>query len=234
MEKLVKDQAANAQNAMILPAPLKDESSDIQLIDLSKPGAFNFNDCEKCFPQPYQERSEKKSRQRHAPKLAVVSVGAYNVSVAKNLADLHRIDESVFKVADNIAELLSTHYGKGFGFVICAFDPSKEIAAHPMGYVCDFEADGRIFVPCRHEHGDGKDSAKFDHFVYSINTDGTAGKTPSELEAKLGQCSSPQMVPTEIFSEGPLSEIIPKIECFRRERIIGPFKNDDLHFGLSN
>lgn len=232
-----REQAEKETNAMILPAPLKDESRDIQLVDLSKPGSFSFDNCEKCFPQPPpRELRSRKAKEKRSGKLEVVAVGAYNVSVAKSIEDLHRIDENVFKVADNIAELLSTHYGKGFGFVICAFDPEKEIAAHPMGYVCDYEADGSIFVPCRHEHGDGeKGDTKFDHFIYSVNTDKSAGKTPSEILGEDGDFSSPEKQPSEVFTEGPLSTIVPKdsIKSFRKKRIFGSFKNDDLHFGLA-
>jgi hypothetical protein len=31
-------------------------------------------------------------------------------------------------------------------------------------------ADGRVFVPCRHEHGHGEEAANFDHKIFSINT----------------------------------------------------------------
>lgn len=39
--------------------------------------------------------------------LEVQTVGSYSVSIAKSLDDLHRIDPSVFKLEDNIAEVLS-------------------------------------------------------------------------------------------------------------------------------
>jgi hypothetical protein len=160
----------------------------VQLLDLSK-DAFKFEDLDKCFPTfiSRHEQEKKKSRSRSAEakshSLVVHQVGAYQMSVAPTLADLTRIDASVFTVPANITELMATHYGSGFAFVICVFDPTKEIKPHPIGYVHDWLAPNRMFVPCRHEHGHGTpEKEHFDHRIYSLNTasEGGAGESPED------------------------------------------------------
>jgi hypothetical protein len=162
----------------------------VQLLDLSK-DAFKFEDLDKCFPTFVPLVQEKLNvasalRGRHA--LEVHQVGAYQMSVAPTLADLNRIDASVFTVPANITELMATHYGKGFAFVICVFDPTKEIKPHPIGYVHDWLAPSKMFVPCRHEHGHGTpEKERFDHRIYSLNTgsEGGAGESPEDTRKNL-------------------------------------------------
>jgi len=121
--------------------------------------------------------------QSNSKHLEVHQVGAYVVSIAKNVDDLRRIDPTVFKVSDTIDQLFRKHYATGFGFIICSFDPSQGVKGHPIGYVHDLLPDGSLFVPCRHEHGHGEQATEtFSHEIYSLNTQGAeAGVTRTEL-----------------------------------------------------
>lgn len=232
------------KNAMILPAPLKQEH-DIVMVDLSDPESFSFSDCEKCFLTARRVQKEywqtESSRGARSAFLEVVSVGAYQVSIAKNLEDIKRIDPSVFKVEENIYHLLSSHYRKGFGFVICCFDPNLGVKAHPIAYVCDKEDNGNLFVPCRHEHGGtDHDTAGFYHYFYSVNTNKESGQSVEEREKEWirykgkpdWEVTLPEKTPRDLFSHGPLKDIVPidDIKSFRRKEMWGRYKNDDLHF----
>jgi len=247
-KELLEKQALEreSQNAMILPVPLRSEESDVELLDLSK-GAFKFDDCDKCFPKKIQPQQQCLSSRSSAPKsskLEVIAVGAYNMSIAKNLDDLYRIDETVFKVDPNVSELLKIQYGKGFGFVICCFDSNKNIEPHPIGYVGDFQKDGTMFVPCRHEHGHGtKDFEQFDHKIYSVNSliptnssaDQNPGQSVDELIQEYGKLVMlPTMKPDDVFSSEVLREVVPGVLAFRRKTISGKFKNTDLSFFVNN
>ena len=100
-------------------------------------------------------------------KLVVRDVGSYRVSLAPCLSDLKRIDPQTFVVPPAIEQLLSTHYSGGrepgesgiyedeagdFSFVVCRFKDA-DVPPHPIGYVHERLADGRLFVPTRHAHG---------------------------------------------------------------------------------
>jgi hypothetical protein len=97
---------------------------------------------------------------------------SYKVSIALSINDLRRIDKNVFSVSPDIdkvcvcvsscsvllfacfnisSQLLSLHYNVGYGFVICVFNASMD--AHPLAFVCDRNADGTLYIPTRHEHG---------------------------------------------------------------------------------
>ena len=176
--------------AMILPFPAHDPNSKVDLIDLHTNKTL-FADLDQCFPRfeaPPKNLREGKSRLA-APlsshKLAVERVGSYNISVAYSIDDLRRIDESVFSVAPNVDTLLAKHYGKGFGFIICAFADNTE--KHPLAYVHDVAPDGKLFVPTRHHHHGDKEeaTAHWDHEIYSYGTAADGGESPAEAETRL-------------------------------------------------
>lgn len=51
----------------------------------------------------------------------------------------------------------------------------------------DLLPDGRLFVPCRHEHGHGtKDKEDFDHEIFSVNTQGEAAGDTRDEKLKMG------------------------------------------------
>jgi hypothetical protein len=153
-------------NAMILPLPLG-KGEKLVPVDLSKVATF-FQQCEQCFEEEEEMKSSSSHRgsnkqDKSKAKLEVIDVGSYKVSLALSLDDLYRIDESVFKVQPDIAELLKVHYGSGFGFAICLFN--KTLKAHPIAFISSLLPDGTLFIPTRHEHGDGSQKAHFDHHV---------------------------------------------------------------------
>jgi len=248
--KLEEKHKAELQNsnAMILPAPLSSEENEIGLLDLSK-GKFDFKKCDDCFPVPLKmtERRSKKAKLASSA-LKVISLGAYNVSIAKNFADLSRIDTDVFKLDLRIANLLENHYAKGFGFVICIFDASKGIEPHPIGYTCDAQPDGSIFVPCRHEHGKGDENVRFDHKIYSVNTlslEANENNSGESVEEALQRCNAlqetgkymtkmPTLFPIDLFSADPFQGMLPPIVSFRRREMIGNFPNTDLNLIVVN
>jgi hypothetical protein len=181
------------ENAMILPFPIRADSKlkePIELIDLSK-CADLIEKMDKAFPE-LKWRSNVKSRSRFAGssqsegKLAVVKVGSYDCSVAKNLGDLRKIDETVFKVSSNVDEVLGKHYSSGFGFLICKL--RAEGKQHPIAYITETAKDGEMFVPTRHEHGDKEEKKPhWDHYIFSSNTTDSkvAGATAAEMTAIL-------------------------------------------------
>jgi hypothetical protein len=235
LEEKQAEERAN-QNAMILPAPLK-EGNKIQVLDLSN-GAFKFDHCDLCFPREakVEKRAFLASALKQKP-LEVISVGAYSVSLALNFADLGRIDETVFKVAPNIEEILRKHYEKGFGFVICCFDPTKKIEPHPIGYISDLEESGSVFIPTRHEHGDeeGNDHlAHFDHKIFSVNSP-SLGESIGDVAKHWGiNGTTPSRSPESLFSAPVFDGLIPEVLQFRRHTIRGKKENTDFHIVISD
>jgi hypothetical protein len=243
-----QEKELHSRNAMILPCPLK-AGSTVQLLDLSK-DAFRFDSLQACFPV-FVEQEREKSRGRsalhgHAKKLEVHQVGAYQMSVALSLPDLARIDPSVFVVAPNIQALMSKHYSNGFGFIICVFDPSKEMKPHPIGYVHDKLSATELFVPCRHEHGHGdQQKERFDHFLYSLGTTaaGEAGQTPAEahvaLEARAkgpvsGIVQTPKTVVEAVINDSAvLKPLLVASTVLRRSILQGMHDNKDLVFTVT-
>jgi len=238
---VAQQEKAKYENAMILPCPLK-TGHKVQLLDLSKDN-FSFERVENFFPKKPATRSRgvlagiDKSHQSH---LEVVEIGEYFVSIAENFGDLKRIDPSVFKVSDNIQNVFSKHYVDGFGFIICAFNPNKKVeGGHPIGYVHDLLPDGKMFVPCRHEHGAYSTKAQehFDHVIYSVNTKkGTdTGDTRDEiLQANPSWSIIEGVTENAALTSDLLAPLYPeKITALRRRRIDGFFKNDDLEFSLA-
>jgi len=238
-------------NAMILPCPLK-AGHDVELIDLSK-DTFSFARLKAWFPAPPSARSVNKSDEKRAPTqqqqapLQVHAVGAYFISVAKELADLRRVDPAVFKVSDNIENVFSKHYSVGFGFIICCFDPSKKLSPHPVGYLHDLLPDGRMFVPTRHEHGGSEEKTMehFDHAIYSANTaPGESGQTKADMLGDRPAIEPPKPTKTLVLkavqSEAgvikckALETHLPEITSLRQRLIRGMYKNDDLVFALAS
>jgi len=235
--------SGGSTNAMILPAPFDHtkQGNEIGLIDLSNEKFSEFfKSLNDCFPTKVNS-----SRGMHfddddgdsllSSKLEVHAVGSYNVSIARNLGDLRRIDESVFKVAPNVDEILSAHYPSGFGFIICCFDPSRGIEGHPIGYVHE-PMGSSLFVPTLHEHGDTGDLAPFDHQLFSLNTKENCGKTPEETSTeftKEGHSQDPpRLKPFHVLHK--LGENLPPIGNLRRLELTGLMKNQDYYFALLN
>jgi len=159
--------------AMILPFPIT-EPKDFEFVDFSDYTSL-FHDLNKLFPTLSRARSMGFATANSfdlddAEPLPVTQVGNYKASVAFSLADLKRLKFDVFNFTPDVVELMSTYYSKGYGFVVCILDQSKEY--HPFGYIHSMREDGRYFVPTRHyHHKDTVDNADWDHEIYVMNCD---------------------------------------------------------------
>jgi len=231
--------AKNTLNAMILPAPLR-QNSKIAVLDLSKLNDL-FKELDRCFPEEEVARSSRMEASDELngssrSYLPVQSVGAYKISLASNISDLRRIDPNVFSVSPNVDKILGQHYSKNFGFVICGFDPSSGIAPHPIGYVHDRLVDDsgnvKLFVPTRHEHGitHGKDdSYDFDHKIFSVNTVGTnCGQSPEEL-LQFNKVPAKQK-PLFVLAQKVFLPFMLPIRVIRRLIVNGSHTNADYTF----
>jgi len=235
---LAANEKAKYENAMILPCPLK-AGAKVQLLDLSKDN-FSFERLESYFPQyvfdSEGDDDEGDGGEDHGA-LEIFEVGAYFVSIAEKLEDLKRIDPKVFKVSANLDLVFQQHYKSGYGFVVCCFNQNKKIEGHPIAYVHDLMSDGKMFVPCRHEHGHGtKEKEAFDHFIYSVNTKGdeASGMSKADLlkEAQY-QMVQKALSENEALASSAMGRFYPQVKMIRRRRIMGKYKNDDLIFTIA-
>lgn len=193
--------SSKARNAMVLPFPIPIEiqpkenaesfaanADVISVFDMKNYKDF-FKQVEALFPQK-EKLSRNASRSAPSKKLEVVQIGDYQLSVARCLADVSKIDKQVFDVSDNLQSILKKNYDKGFGFMICSFTGSVENAT-PIAYThLPYLNGAQYFVPTRHEHGgeDGGDDhlkASYDHNIYAANLSIDASKKKfEELRAK--------------------------------------------------
>lgn len=142
-------------NAMVLPVPLP---NSIEFIDLSNYTNL-FEDCAKCFYNPYRGRSLNLSTNSFNTKddkpLEVFNVGSYQVSLAKNLEQISRVDSRIFKLSDGLKQTLEMFYYQPYwGFIICKLAKGPE-SYHPFGYSHDI-IDNKIYIPTRHYHQEAK------------------------------------------------------------------------------
>ncbi len=171
--------------AMILPIPRGNES--FQMIDTT--GCENmFEKIEDCFPKPLSytnSLSTAKARGFHKQALQVKSCGSYKYSLAPTLSDFDRIDDSVFKLDPDVANLLKEHYNNDFAFLVCKLEKSMKF--HPVAYMHPMPRDAKLFVPCRHYHQGHQhpQGADWDHNIYIIgnNQIGEGASSTADLSA---------------------------------------------------
>ena len=143
-------------NAMVLPVPLP---NSVQFIDLSK-YANLFEDCAGCFYNPYKSKSfgmlsTNSYNTRDDKPLEVFNVGSYQVSLAKSLEQISRVDPRVFKLSTGLKQTLEMFYYQPYwGFIICKLARGSE-SYHPFGYSHDI-IDNKIYIPTRHYHQEAK------------------------------------------------------------------------------
>ena len=138
-------------NAMVLPVPLP---QTLQFIDLSNYVNL-FEDCAKCFYNPYKSKSLSFSTNsvntKDDKQLDVFNVGSYKVSVAMNLEQIGKVDSRVFKLSPGLNQVLNTFYYQPYwGFVICKLNSGPE-SYHPLAYSHQI-IDNKIYIPTRHYH----------------------------------------------------------------------------------
>ena len=138
-------------NAMLLPVP---NPQTVEFHDLSKYKDI-FTDCASCFIKPTSRRLLSNSfafdSYSTEPKLKVFDVGSYKVSLAMNIADLKRVDKSVFSLSNGCYEMMSCEYSNPvFGFIICKLNTGSE-EYHPIGYSHTLYNE-KMFIPTKHYH----------------------------------------------------------------------------------
>ena len=138
-------------NAMVLPVPLP---QTLQFIDLSNYDNL-FEDCAKCFYNPYKSKSLSYSTNSANTKddkpLQVFNIGSYKVSVAMNLEQIGKVDSRVFNLSPGLNQVLNTFYYQPYwGFIICKLNSGPE-SYHPLAYSHQI-IDNKIYIPTRHYH----------------------------------------------------------------------------------
>lgn len=97
-------------NAMILPVPLPDT---VQFINLSNYKNL-FEDCDECFYKPSRGNTYSMtlnmSYRTNNKSLEVFNVGNYQVSLAKNLEQINRVDSNIFKLSQGLKKTLEMFY----------------------------------------------------------------------------------------------------------------------------
>jgi hypothetical protein len=143
-------------NAMVLPVPLP---NSVQFINLSGYTDL-FEDCAECFYNPNRLRSlgtfsTNSYNTRDDKPLEVFNVGSYQVSLAKSLEQLNRVDLKVFTLSPGLKQTLEMFYYQPYwGFIICKLAKGSE-EYHPFGYSHDI-IDNKIYIPTRHYHQETK------------------------------------------------------------------------------
>ena len=145
-------------NAMVLPVPYP---NSVQFIDLSKYKNL-FEDCADCFYNPNASRSyavlsnsSESFNDSNDKPLKVFNVGSYQVSLAKSLQQINRVDERVFKLSSGLRNTLNKFYNEDYwGFIICKLSKGSE-SYHPFGYSHEI-INNKIYIPTRHYHQEVK------------------------------------------------------------------------------
>lgn len=167
-------------NAMILPVP--GPAEDVNLIDLSGCPDL-FDDLNALFPRDSETRGITKGYGgEENDSLVIEQVGTYKVSIAPTALDVSRASKDVFDLDSNTSRLLGETYSSDFCFVICQLDEGGKI--HPMGYTHKMISVGRghefLFVPTKHDHGDGEFRPAWDHAIYYQGTPTGPVKEPGK------------------------------------------------------
>lgn len=224
--------------AMILPCPVGDGDGDITVYDTTA-CRDSFDRLESILFPPEEIVLGRGGTRGLGPKsaphrlpLPIERIGSYDVSIAHSLADLDRLDWSTFDLDPALAELLGQHYAQGFGFVVAKIVPDKP--ARPLAFSCSKAADGSLFVPTRHYHGDPnpQDSSvvDWDHTIYVCN----GVERPAEPGVTVRRSATfvdPTTYIGMLFAGLPLTGV--RVKHVDRLRITQDFPvNDDLCIGV--
>ena len=178
-------------NMMILPVPHPDS---VKFIDLSEYSDI-FRDLERSFDDGEGVDLDGACLFGGSSNyLKVVDVGSYKATLVRTHKELDLIDKDVFGfVVDKIKNILGVHYQGDkvpdpFGYIVCKLKTGS-VNYHPFAYEHKLMNNEMLFVPTRHEHNDGprmqksghyeKDPehmARWDHSIYSFNTDEHSGE----------------------------------------------------------
>ncbi|MDB2685958.1 hypothetical protein N9Y42_01995 [Mariniblastus sp.] len=164
------DYRSSEPNAMILPLPVRQPTSDdaVRFIDLKGYESF-FDDLAEGFPfiRPpggFGCSAPAAATKMTAAGLAVVKVGNYIASFVPSISDFDRLDPK-FRLPDEIWASIPGY--ENFGFAVFQL-AAGSLKPHPMALEFPTQTDDQeIFFPTIHIHdGEIHDSEKFDHALY--------------------------------------------------------------------
>lgn len=213
------------ENMMILPVP-----GDGPLELLRIPYENLFQDLKKSVTRTRREMSSNYlSRSVVAsasPRetLEVFNHGSYLISIAPQIEDLLRLNESIFDFTPELFDFFANHYTREFSYICCVLKPgTKEY--EPLCYSHPLHSTGRLFVPTLHYHPHGgkvhTEAADWDHLIYSVGT---------EEKANLGYTSNYyNNVAWNHFPKEFQKRTVSSIRC---SEIKGNYPNKDISFGL--
>lgn len=195
--------SVTSENAMILPVPYP---SSVRFADLSKYTTV-FGDCQKDFFNARQTLSRSMSygvkSQNSNDSLAIFDVGSYSVSLANNVADLDRINES-FQITEECLQFMKSRYTAAFwGFIICKLKSGAH-EYHPFGYSHAL-LNKIFFIPTLHYHVHNNSSFPY---MGASDLSGLAAPWESDhMSAHLGyKKSNPARLPASGPSESGMSD----------------------------
>lgn len=154
----------SSKNAMILPVP----AGKVEFVNLD--GAMDLmKACEALFPRPDISSTNgdfswgvRGAGFGSKSVLPTEKVGGYICSIVPALDDFDRIDQSVFVLPKNTAELLKKTYPEGYSFIVCQF--GQRVSAHPIAYTHVMHSSGKLFIPTFHGHdGEKAGTPTFKH-----------------------------------------------------------------------
>jgi hypothetical protein len=168
------------ENMMILPVP---GDGPIELHEIHYKAMFN--DLKRSVTSTSREQSSNYlTRSLYASAspqktLEVFSHGSYLVSIAPQIEDLSRLDESLFDVTPELFQFFASKYTREFSYLCCVLKPgTKEY--EPLCYTHPLHSSNRIFVPTLHYHRHAgrvdTDTADWDHLIYSVGTEEKANR----------------------------------------------------------
>jgi hypothetical protein len=163
-------------NMMILPVPTGGKDSiELHTISYRK----LFDDLKESVQSTYRPEvyansySLRSAAFSSRDTLEVFDHGSYRVSIAPQLEDLLRLDQSVFDLTPDLYHFFGRHYNREFSFLCCVLKPGLH-SYEPLCYSHPLHSSGKLFVPTMHYHvHNGRietDVADWDHLIYSTNT----------------------------------------------------------------
>jgi hypothetical protein len=148
------------QNAMILPLPLRQQGSHVELLDLSGyPRFFRDLFCEYFLIPSFCPPA-------FGPPIEVFTVGSFEASIVPSIDDFVRLDRR-FQLSAGIRSVLIERYAD-WSFVVYQFGKGKH-ELHPFGVKFESRFSNHIFFPTVHVH-DGAHApaaATFAHNFYA-------------------------------------------------------------------
>ncbi|MCB1207757.1 MAG: hypothetical protein KDK97_00455 [Verrucomicrobiales bacterium] len=210
--------------AMVLPIPVTKGSDEkvVQFFDFSGYPQF-FADLGKLFPTsigaagPFGVAPPRSM----APKLKVVSVGAYDASFVPTIKDFSRLDER-FRLPEGVWDQLPGY--SDFGFAVFKLKAGHG-KVHPMAFAFPSATPKKLFFPTLHIH-DGKvhDKEAFDHVLYFQGDRAEA--------AHGGWVESPALAVTKVKCGLTHDMVRPERHVYR-QTMRGTFQNGDVVVALA-